>query len=92
MQCEEDKITTYDDIFEDLNKSENGSDWNVSTNHPFDIKENGFPQPLPTSDIGSIFNKYGSGWAGEEPTQNDQIHESRDNQKEATDLLPSIIK
>lgn len=57
LNWEEDKMTTYSEIFEDFHKSENGSDWNVSTNDPFEVKESGFPQTLPTSDIGSIFTK-----------------------------------
>lgn len=60
LQWDEDKMTTYSEIFENCHKSENGSDWNVSGSDLFDAKEYGFPQSLPTSDIGGIFNKYKS--------------------------------
>lgn len=58
LKWEEDGVNTYSDIFEDFHKSENGSDWHISTNDPYEIKDTGFPQTLPTSDIGSIFSKY----------------------------------
>jgi hypothetical protein len=56
----EDGVTTYSEIFEDCHKSDNGSDWNISFYDPFDIRDTGFPQTLPTSDNGSILGKYKS--------------------------------
>lgn len=53
----EDGVTTYSEIFEDCHKSDNGSDWNISVNDPFDTNQIGFPQTLPTSDSGSILGK-----------------------------------
>jgi len=93
LKYDEDKITTYDEIFENFNKSENGSDWNISFNDPFEIKDDGFPQPLPTSDIGSIFNKYGSGKIGECPPDKEQLPELLDkNDNEINIAIPTIIK
>lgn len=53
----EDGVTTYSEIFEDCHKSDNGSDWNISVNDPFDTNQIGFPQTLPTSDSGSILER-----------------------------------
>lgn len=90
-KIEEDKITTYSDIFEDFHKSENGSNWDVSANDPFDIKDSGFPQALPTSDIGSNLTK--------EYTQKTKLLMSGPNSKciepdkrELTKLIPPILK
>lgn len=94
LRCDEDKFTTYSEIFEDFNKSENGSDWNIAMKDPFDIKDCGFPQPLPTSDVGSIFNKYGSGTIGEQPPENNQLALSAPDGvlPDPIDLIPSSIK
>ena len=105
---EEYKIATYGEMFENFNKSDNGSDWNISLGtsslykikfnkhtigDPFEAKDEGFPQPLPTSDVGSIFNKYGSGYIGECPPEKNELPKMFDeHNKDVEDAMPNIIK
>jgi len=91
VKWEEDKMTTYSEIFEDFQKSEHGSDWHVSNNDPFDIKDIGFPQTLPTSDIGSIFSKH-KNISLRNMRKEDHSRSPEPEQKDLTKLIPPILK
>jgi hypothetical protein len=91
VKWEEDKMTTYSEIFEDFQKSEHGSDWHVSNNDPFDIKDIGFPQTLPTSDIGGIFSKH-KNISLRNMHKEDSPRSPEPEQKDLTRLIPPILK
>ena len=61
-------------MFENFDKSDNGSDWNISLGDPLETKDSGFPQPLPTSDGDNVFRTYGSNIAGEQPSDPNLAH------------------
>lgn len=59
----------------------------------FDIKEKGFPQPLPTYDSGCIFEKFEAVEIGENQIEREMVPNSSDwILPDPIDLIPPVIK
>ena len=87
------KFTTYSDLFEDFNNTDDYSNWDISNSDVFDIGDKGFPQPLPTSDAGTIFDKFGREEIVEVQLENNIAPQSSDCiLPDPIDLIPPVIK
>jgi RNA recognition motif-containing protein len=92
LHFEEDKLATYDEMFENFDKSDNGSDWNISLGDPLEAKDSGFPQPLPTSDGDNGFNKYGNKVGESLSNKNEQPELCDDDTENINNPELNIIK